>query len=400
MSESRSVYLDHAATTPMHPDAIEAMSAVLSAVGNASSLHTAGRAARRRLEESRESLAAHLGARPSEVIFTAGGTDSDNLAVKGIYWARRDGDPRRRRIVTTAVEHHAVLDAVQWLAEHEGAELTFLPTGADGSVTAADLREVLSEHDDVALVSVMWANNEVGTIMPVAELACVANEFGVPMHSDAVQTIGQVPVDFNRSGLAAMSITAHKFGGPTGVGALLLRRDADCVPLLHGGGQERDVRSGTPDVPGAVAMAVAAAAAVGSLDVTAVRLRELRDRLVDGVLGSIDDVVFNGARGEHRLPGNAHFTFRGCEGDALLMLLDANGIECSTGSACTAGVAQASHVLLAMGADPASARGSLRLSLGHTSTEADVDAALAVLPAAVERARRAALASAAAGGLR
>ena len=394
------MYLDHAATTPMHPDAIEAMSVVLGAVGNASSLHTAGRAARRRLEESRESLAANLGARPSEVIFTAGGTDSDNLAVKGIYWARRDADQRRRRIVTTAVEHHAVLDAVVWLAEHEGAELTFLPTGVDGSVTAADLREVLSANDDVALVSVMWANNEVGTIMPITELACVANEFGVPMHSDAVQAVGQVPVDFNSSGLAAMSITAHKFGGPTGVGALLLRRDADCVPLLHGGGQERDVRSGTPDVPGAVAMAAAATAAVGSLDVTAARLRELRDRLVDGVLGSLDDVVFNGARGEHRLPGNAHFTFRGCEGDALLMLLDANGIECSTGSACTAGVAQPSHVLLAMGADPASARGSLRLSLGHTSTEADVDAALAVLPAAVERARRAALASAAAGGLR
>ncbi len=400
MSETRSVYLDHAATTPMHPDAIEAMSAALGSVGNASSLHTAGRAARRRLEESRESLAASLGARPSEVIFTAGGTDSDNLAVKGIYWARRDADPHRRRIVTTAVEHHAVLDAVEWLVEHEAAEVTFLPTEADGSVTAAALRDVLAERDDVALVSVMWANNEVGTIMPIAELAAVATEFGVPMHSDAVQAVGHLPVDFAGSGLSAMSITAHKFGGPTGVGALLLRRDTACVPLLHGGGQERDVRSGTPDVPGAVAMATAAQIAVGSLQTTAPRLRDLRDRLVDGVLGSIDDVVVNGAAGEHRLPGNAHFTFRGCEGDALLMLLDANGVECSTGSACTAGVAQASHVLLAMGADPVTARGSLRLSLGHTSTEADVDAVLAVLPAAVERARRAALASAAAGGSR
>ena len=393
MSETRSVYLDHAATTPMHPAAVEAMAAALAEVGNASSLHTAGRTARRRLEESRESIAARLGARPSEVIFTAGGTDSDNLAVKGIYWARRDADPSRRRIVTTAVEHHAVLDAVEWLAAHEGAEVTFLPTGPDGAVTPAALRETLSEHDDVALVSVMWANNEVGTVMPIAELASVAAEFDVPMHSDAVQAIGQVPVDFAGSGLAAMSITAHKFGGPTGVGALLLRRDTDCVPLLHGGGQERDVRSGTPDVPGAVAMAVAAGAAVGSLESTAARLRGLRDRLIDGVLGSIDDVVVNGARGDDRLPGNAHFTFRGCEGDALLMLLDANGVECSTGSACTAGVAQPSHVLLAMGVEPGVARGSLRLTLGHTSTETDVEAALAVLPGAVERARRAALAS-------
>jgi len=393
MSEPRSVYLDHAATTPMHAEAIEAMSAALAQTGNASSLHTAGRAARRRLEESRESLAASLGARPSEVIFTAGGTDSDNLAVKGIYWARRDADPQRRRIITSAVEHHAVLDAVEWLVEHEGAEVTFLPTAADGSVGAADLREVLSEHDDVALVSVMWANNEVGTIMPIAELAAVANEFDVPMHSDAVQAVGHLPVDFGASGLSAMSITAHKFGGPTGVGALLLRRDTACAPLLHGGGQERDVRSGTPDVPGAVAMATAAGIAVGTLESTAARLRALRDRLIDGGLGSIDDVVVNGAHEENRLPGNAHFTFRGCERDALLMLLDANGVECSTGSACTAGVAQPSHVLLAMGVDRAGARGSLRLTLGHTSTEADVDAAVAVLPAAVDRARRAALAS-------
>lgn len=393
MSEIRSVYLDHAATTPMHAQAIEAMTAAMAAVGNPSSLHTAGRSARRRLEESRESLAVQLGARPSEVIFTAGGTESDNLAVKGIFWARRDADPRRRRIVTTAVEHHAVLDAVGWLAEHEGAQVSLLPTGADGSVSAAALRELLAGHDDVAVVSVMTANNEVGTIMPVAELAAVAAEFGVPMHSDAVQAVGQMPVDFAGSGLAAMSLTAHKFGGPAGVGALLLRRDTACVPMLHGGGQERDVRSGTPDVAGAVAMAVAAEVAVGTLESTAARLAVLRSRLVDGVLGGIDDVVLNGAPTDgRRLPGNANFTFGGCEGDSLLMLLDANGIECSTGSACTAGVAQASHVLLAMGQDPRQARGSLRMSLGHTSTDADVDAVLEVLPAVVERARQAALA--------
>jgi cysteine desulfurase len=229
--------------------------------------------------------------------------------------------------------------------------------------------------------------------MPIAELAAIAAEFEVPMHSDAIQAVGQIPVDFTASGLSAMSVAAHKFGGPTGAGALLLRRDTACVPLLHGGGQERDVRSGTPDVAGAVAMAAAAKAAVEGLEANSLRVRQLRDRLVDGVLFSIDDVHLNGATGAARLPGNAHFTFRGCEGDSLLMLLDAKGIECSTGSACTAGVAQPSHVLIAMGTDPASARGSLRLSLGHTSTDADVDAALAVLPAAVERARQAALAS-------
>lgn len=396
------VYLDHAATTPMHPAAVEAMTAVLGTAGNASSLHTSGRAARRRVEESRELIADRLGARPSEVIFTGGGTESDNLAVKGIYWARRDAEPRHRRIITSEVEHHAVLDSVNWLAEHEGAEVTWLPTAADGSVSAAALREALRNHDDVALVSVMWANNEVGTVMPAAELAAVAAEFGVPMHSDAVQAVGQLPVNFAASGLSAMSVAAHKFGGPPGVGALLVRRDVTCVPLAHGGGQERDIRSGTADVAGAVGMAAAAQIAVDGIEANSARLRALRDRLIDGVLAGIEDVSLNGARDPspasgsypQRLPGNAHFTFRGCEGDALLMLLDANGIECSTGSACTAGVAQPSHVLLAMGADPASARGSLRMSLGHTSVDDDVDAVLRVLPAAVDRARRAALAAA------
>ena len=393
MSAARQVYLDHAATTPMHPDAIEAMAAALATVGNASSLHTSGRVARRTIEESRETLAEKLGARPSEVIFTAGGTESDNLAVKGIYWARRDAEPRRRRIVTSAVEHHAVLDALDWLVEHEGADVTWLPTDSDGSVSAAALRDALRSPDDVALVSVMWANNEVGTILPIVELASVASEFNIPIHSDAIQAIGQLPVSFAASGLSAMSIAAHKFGGPAGAGALLLRRDAACVPLLHGGGQERDVRSGTPDVAGAVGMAVAAKRAVDDLDAHSQKLTTLRNRLIDGVLSAIDDVRLNGPR-TARLPGNAHFTFAGCEGDSLLMLLDANGIECSTGSACTAGVPQPSHVLLAMGAYTAAARGSIRLSLGRTSVPDDVDAVLEVLPGAVARARQAALASA------
>src|SRR5882762_647722 len=250
------VYLDHAATTPMHPAAIEAMTAVLATVGNASSLHTTGRAARRRMEEARETLAQLLGGRPSEVIFTAGGTESDNLAVKGIFWARRDADPRRRRIITTPIEHHAVLDAIEWLAEHEHAEVTWLPVGPDGSVTAAALRDALTEHDEVA---------------------AGAAEFDIPMHSDAIQAVGQLSVDFAASGLSAMSVAAHKFGGPTGVGALLLRRDTACVPLLHGGGQERDVRSGTPDVAGAVAMAAAARIAVDGLEANGARVQALRD---------------------------------------------------------------------------------------------------------------------------
>ena len=394
MSAPGPVYLDHAATTPMRSDAIEAMAAELATVGNASSLHGSGRIARRRLEESRETLANLLGARPSEVIFTAGGTESDNLAVKGIFWARRATDPQRRRIVTTPVEHHAVLDAVQWLVEHEGAVVTWLPVNEFGAVSADALRAAIGDPTDVALISVMWANNEVGTIMPIAELSSVAAEFDIPIHSDAIQAVGQIPVDFGASALSAMSVAAHKFGGPTGVGALLLRRDTACVPQLHGGGQERDVRSGTQDVAGVVGMAAAAQAAVQAMESTSARLRVLRDRLVGGVLAAIDDVYLNGApSGADRLPANAHFTFRGCEGDSLLMLLDARGIECSTGSACTAGVAQPSHVLTAMGVDPASARGSLRLSLGHTSIDSDVDAVLEVLPGAVERARQAALAS-------
>ena len=256
MTTDRSVYLDHAATTPMHPAAIEAMTAVLATVGNASSLHGTGRVARRRMEESRETLAKLLGARPSEVIFTAGGTESDNLAVKGIYWARRDAEPLRRRIITTAVEHHAVLDSVEWLAEHEGAEVTWLPTASDGSVAPAALREALAgTRRRGAGVGHVGQQRSRHHHAARRNWPSVAAEFDVPMHSDAVQAVGQIPVDFAASGLSAMSIAAHKFGGPTGAGALLLRRDTACVPLLHGGGQERDVRSGTPDVAGAVAMA-------------------------------------------------------------------------------------------------------------------------------------------------
>ncbi|AYM43000.1 cysteine desulfurase NifS [Mycobacteroides chelonae] len=388
------VYLDHAATTPMRPAAIEAMAATMAQTGNAASLHGSGRDARRRVEESRESIAAALGARPSEVIFTAGGTESDNLAIKGIYWARRDADARRTRVIAGAVEHHAVLDAVQWLADHEGADVTWLPVDDAGTVTAAALRAALADHDDVALITVMWANNEVGTINPICELASIAAEFDIPMHSDAIGAVGQLDIDFALSGLSAMSVAAHKFGGPMGVGALLLRRETACVPLLHGGGHERDIRSGTPDTAAIVAMSTALVEAVSERCEGSATLKKLRDELIDQVLTQIEGSVLNGAVGNGRLPGNAHFTFAGCEGDSLLMLLDANGIECSTGSACTAGVARPSHVLIEMGIDPEAARGSLRFSFGHTSVASDVARAVEALQVAVPRARAAALASA------
>jgi cysteine desulfurase len=380
-------YLDHAATTPMLPEALDAYVATARELGNASSLHAPGRNARRLVEEARESVAAALGARPSEVIFTGGGTESDNLAVKGIFWARaKAADAKRRRIVASAVEHHAVMDAVLWLAE-QGAAVTWLPVDETGLVTANTLAEALV-GSDVALVTIMWANNEVGTVQPIAELARVAAAAGVPLHTDAIQAVGQVPVDFAASGAAALSISGHKLGGPVGVGALLLARDVECTPLMHGGGQERDVRSGTLDVPGIVAFATAVELAVKAQGDYAHRVGGLRDELVARVEAAVPDAVRNGHPIE-RLPGNAHFSFPGCEGDALLLLLDAQGIACSTGSACSAGVAQPSHVLLAMGADDDRARSSLRFTLGHTSTAADVDALVAALPAAVERARRA-----------
>ncbi|SDO25670.1 cysteine desulfurase [Nakamurella panacisegetis] len=395
-------YLDHAATTPVLPAVVAAMTAAIGQCGNASSLHSSGRAARRRVEESRESIARDLGARPSEVIFTSGGTESDNLAVAGIYRARVGADPARRRILASPVEHHAVLDVLEYLQAHEGAVIGWLEVDDYGRVHADTLAAAIAEDPaDVALVTVMWANNEVGTVNPIRELAQVAHVHGIPLHTDAVQALGQVPVDFGRSGADAMTITGHKVGGPTGVGVLLLSRDVKVVPILHGGGQERGVRSGTLDVAGIIGLAVAVADAQALRPERAVMLGQLRDHLVERVRELIPDVVLAGDPGQSlvdsgpsRLPGNAHLRFPGCDGDSLLMLLDARGIECSTGSACTAGVARPSHVLLAMGIPESEARGALRFSLGHTSTAADVQAVLDAIGPVVERARKAALAGA------
>jgi cysteine desulfurase len=376
----------------MLPAALTAMTEELAQLGNPSSLHNAGRRARRVVEESRELIAEAYGARPSEVVFTSGGTEADNLAVKGLYWAGRAADPKRRRVLAAATEHHAVLDSVRWLAEHEGAEADWLAAGQTGAVSPETLAAAIEvDPAAVAVVSVMWANNEVGTVQPIAQLAEVAAEHQIPFHSDAVQAAGQLPVSLAASGAAALTITAHKIGGPVGVGALLLAKGAQPVPVLHGGGQERDVRSGTLDVPAIRAFAVAVQLTTERRTDEAKRLASLRDDLIAQVKAAVPDAILNGAvPGPDRLPGNAHFSFPGCEGDALLMLLDARGIACSTGSACTAGVAQPSHVLLAMGADDARARGSLRFSLGHSSEQSEVDALGSVIGEVVERARRAA----------
>ncbi|WP_371662739.1 cysteine desulfurase family protein [Streptomyces sp. NBC_00280] len=384
-------YLDHAATTPMLPEAVEAMTAQLGVTGNASSLHAAGRRARRTVEEARETLAESLGARPSEVVFTSGGTEADNLAVKGLYWSRRDADPARVRVLASPVEHHAVLDAVHWLGEHEGAVVEYLPVDPHGRVHPDALRDAIArDPGSVALATVMWANNEIGTIMPVRELADVAREFDVPLHADAVQAFGQVPVSFADSGLAAMTVSGHKVGGPYGIGALLLGREHTPVPVLHGGGQERHVRSGTLDVPAVASFAVAGRIAAEQQEWFAHEIGALRDSLIAEVRRVVPDAVLGGDPVD-RLPANAHFTFPGCEGDSLLLLLDAQGIECSTGSACTAGVAQPSHVLLATGTAPDLARGTLRFSFGHTSTQADVEAVSKAIGPVVERARAAGL---------
>ncbi len=391
-------YLDHAATTPMLPEAVAAMSEALSTLGNASSLHGSGRRARRTVEECRESIAEALGARPSEVVFTGGGTEGDNLAVKGLFWQRRAADPRRIRVLASSVEHHAVLDAVSWLADHEGAQVDWLEVDGYGRVHPDTLRAALTrDPESAALVTVMWANNEVGTVAPIRELAEVAASYGVPLHTDAVQAVGQLPVHFGTSGAAALTLTGHKLGGPYGAGALLLGREVTLTPLLHGGGQERNVRSGTLDVPSIVGLATAIRHSVQTLPETAIAVTKLRDQLVDGIMSRVADAVLNGDPGDgliddgpSRLPGNAHLTFPGCEGESLLMLLDAREIQCSTGAACTAGVAQPSHVLLAMGVSTAAARASLRFSLGRTTTAADVADVLDAIEPVVARSRSAA----------
>lgn len=374
------IYLDHAATTPMLPEVIAAYTSALSVVGNPSSIHSQGQHARLLLEDAREQVAASVGADSVEVTLTSGGTEAINLAIKGLYWAR-NVDGAAPRILSTRAEHHATIDALEWLEKHEGAVIDWIPVSETGRIDLDYLTSALGS--DVALVTTLWANNEVGTVQPVSEIVALAAAHGVPVHSDGVSAYGYVPIDFAASGLAALSISAHKVGGPVGMGALVIARGATVTPLIHGGNQQR-ARSGTQDAAGAVAFGVAASLIDGDV----AELRALNLRLIAGIQSAVPSAVLRGDPVD-RLPGNAHFTFPGCEGDSLLFLLDVAGFSVSTGSACQAGVPEASHVLLAMGLGEADARGALRITLGRETTAAEVDAFVAALPAAVERARKA-----------
>ena len=395
------VYLDHAATTDVLPAAIDAMVEQMRNGGNPSSLHAVGRDARATVEYARERIARAIGADPAEVIFTSGGTEADNLAVKGIYWKRREEDPQRTRILVSSIEHHAVEETCEWLEKAEGAQLEWIPVDEHGSVNPQTVRELIEKNpEDVALVTVMWANNEVGTVQPIPEIAAIAAEYGIPVHSDAVQAFGAVPIDFHASGVATLAISGHKIGGPMGIGALVATRAVQMTPVLHGGGQERSVRSGTIDAPAIAGFAEAAVHSVQYLDKESARIAALRNELVAAISALIPQAHLSGENplteeypGQKRLPGNAHFTFENAEGDTLLFLLDMQGISSSTGSACNAGVTRPSHVLMAMGMDEDTARSAQRFTLGHSTTGADIARLIAALPAAYEHAAKAGLSS-------
>lgn len=395
------VYLDHAATTDVLPAAIEAMVEQMRNGGNPSSQHAVGRDARATVEYARERIARAIGADPAEVIFTSGGTEADNLAVKGIYWKRREEDPQRTRILVSSIEHHAVEETCEWLEKAEGAQLEWIPVDEHGSVNPQTVRELIEKNpEDVALVTVMWANNEVGTVQPIPEIAAIAAEYGIPVHSDAVQAFGAVPIDFHASGVATLAISGHKIGGPMGIGALVATRAVQMTPVLHGGGQERSVRSGTIDAPAIAGFAEAAVHSVENLPEESARIAALRNELVAAISALIPQAHLSGENplteeypGQKRLPGNAHFTFENAEGDTLLFLLDMQGISSSTGSACNAGVTRPSHVLMAMGMDEDTARSAQRFTLGHSTTGADIARLIAALPAAYEQAAKAGLSS-------
>ncbi|MFT4246115.1 MAG: cysteine desulfurase family protein [Micrococcaceae bacterium] len=391
MPNSR-IYLDYAATSPLNEVAKQAFVNALDIVGNPSSLHQDGRNSRMKVEFAREKLAAACGAHASEIIFTSGGTEADNLGIKGLYWWQHKLSSKKNKILVPAFEHHAVLDCVTWLESAEGAELVFIPIDKSGMVDIDFIADYLKKDaESVALVTCMWANNEVGTIEPILEIAKICQHYEVLFHSDAVQAFGNIDIDFASSGLTSMAISSHKLGGPLGVGALVLARSAKPVPVMHGGGQEREVRSGTLDAPAIVAFAEAASDAAATREERTAKLTKLRDYFINEV-EKIDGIKLSGHR-EKRLATNANFTFAGCEGDSLLFLLDLNGISTSTGSACTAGVPKPSHVLLAMGYSEEVARGVQRFTFSGATTKEDIDKVLAVLPNCYEQARAAGLAA-------
>lgn len=384
------VYLDHAATTPLRPEAREAWLTAADEVGNASSIHGYGQSARRLLEEARERLAASLDCDPIEVVFTSGGTESVNLALKGLWGSRA---AQTDAVVLPDGEHHATLDAAEWLRTSQGAALRPVALTARGGI---DVEQFRRELPGAACATALVANNEVGTVNDAPRLASDAAAAAVPLHLDAVAAFGHLPVTFRgwradaagHAGLVALSVSAHKIGGPVGVGALVVSRYARLAPLLHGGGQQRGLRPGTQDVPGATAFAVAAELAEAERESEARRLSALRDALVRGILTSVPSAELLGDPAD-RIPGNAHVLFPGAGGETLLFLLDQAGIAVSTGSACQAGIPEPSHVVQAMGRTDAEARQVLRFTLGRTSGQADVDALVTALPELVERARAA-----------
>ena len=369
-----SVYLDHAATTPMFDAAIEAMNSSLRKLGNPSSLHTEGRSTRKDVEDARESIARAIGCQASEVIFTGSGTEANNAAIKGLFW-----HSDKKVILISSIEHHAVLDPAHWLAEHEGAEIIEIPVTASGVIDLDFMKKVVAERaSEIALISVMHSNNETGVIQPIADVVKIAGD--IPVHCDAVQSFTKVTLSFSELGLFAMTISGHKVGGPLGIGALILRRAVEIPPLLHGGGQERDIRSGTLNAPSIVALAAAVKADLYD----AKKVEALRDSFETGVTALRPDAVING-KGAPRLPGISNITFPGTQSDSLLLLMDSEKVSCSTGAACTAGVHRPSHVLMAMGLTDVVSQSSLRFSFGSTNTQDDVAYALSVLPTVIER---------------
>lgn len=376
-----SIYLDHAATTPMVEEALIAMTAQLAWLGNPSSLHTHGRATRKTLEDAREVIANEVGALPSEVIFTASGTEANNTALKGLYWQGRDNG--RHVVVISAIEHHAIIDPAHWLQEHEGAEVIQIPVNTDGVINLEFLKELVEKRgSEIAVISVMHSNNETGVIQPIRTVVEIAGD--IPVHTDAVQSFKKTALSFADLGIYAMSLSAHKIGGPLGIGALILRRRVEIPALLHGGGQEREIRSGTLNAPAIVGFATAAK----SKYYDAKLVSALRDSFIAGLKNAIPDALINGIESE-RLPGIVNVTFPGTQSDTLLLLMDGRKVSCSTGSACSAGVHEASHVLLAMGHSEISAQSSLRFSFGATSTYAECDAVVSVLPDVITRGRAA-----------
>jgi len=364
----------------MSPAALSAMSEQLQQLGNPSSLHTHGRATRKTLEDAREVIAKKIDCLASEVIFTASGTEANNIALKGLFWnGKKTG---KNLVVISAIEHHAILDPAHWLHTHEGAEVVAVPITSDGVIDLDFLRNLVSERgSEIAVISIMHSNNETGVLQPINEIVAIAGD--VPVHIDAVQSFTKTALSYKNLGVTALTLSAHKIGGPLGIGALILRRAYEIPALLHGGGQEREIRSGTLNTPSIVAFATAVK---DSYD--AARVCELRDSFIAGVKRLIPDAYINGEKSA-RLPGIVNVTFPGTQSDTLLLLLDSAHVSASTGSACSAGVHEASHVLLAMGHTEETAQSSLRFSFGATSTQGDVDFVLSVLPDVISRGRAA-----------